>query len=185
MRRALAFAALSLVVLSTSASAQRGRTSSTSVEPSPEVGVDAGVTFGLGTPSTTSVDIPVQRIRMGFFVSPVLSIEPSLALSSTSFGGGGGSLTAYDIGVAALYHFSPSRMMRQFYVRPFIDFLGQPKGLTNGTDSGIAFGGGLGAKFPINDRFSSRFEGNLAHASIAGASENSIGLLAGVSVYTH
>src|SRR4051812_21356978 len=101
MRRLLSLAALSILTLSASASAQR----SSSANPSPEIGIDAAVTFGLGNGGGTLVDIPAQSIRMGFFVSPVLSIEPTFGLRSVS--GGGTTATVYNIGAGALYHFSP------------------------------------------------------------------------------
>lgn len=182
MRRALAFAALSLVALSASASAQRGRTvTMTPANPSPEIGVDAGITFGLDSPNTTSIDIPAQRIRIGFFMSPQLSIEPSLGLTSLS--GGGERFTAYSIGLGALYHFQPSRMMNQFYARPFIDFNGVSVSGA-GSESGFTFGGGVGVKVPMRDRIAGRLEANFARTSMDAGSSNAIGLLAGLSFYT-
>ena len=55
----------------------------------------------------------------------------------------------------------------------------------NGSDSAFSFGAGFGVKMPVGNRFASRFEANFAHASNNGASQNAIGLLAGLSVYTH
>ena len=174
MRRILSLAALSLLAVSASASAQR---SSSMSSPSPEIGMDAGVLFGLSDGAGTTVDIPVQRIRMGFFVSPVLSIEPTFGLSSQS-GGGLGTSTVYDLGVGALYHFSPSRSANQFYIRPFIDIIGFSGG--GNSDSQALFGVGGGLKIPLRDRISTRFEANFQHTDGADA----IGLLAGLSFYT-
>ena len=95
MRRVLSLAALSILALSSTASAQRSGSVSTS--PTPEIGMDAGIRFRLTTPSRTDFDLPMQQIRMGFFISPVMSIEPTVGLASRS-GGGGASVTAYDIG---------------------------------------------------------------------------------------
>jgi len=183
MRRVLSFAALSLIAIASTASAQRStRGSVTSANPSPELGVDAGLQFTLDSPRTTSFQVPIQGIRMGFYVSPAVSIEPSIYLNSTSFEGGG-SLTTYGVGLGMLYHFSTSRAAKQMYVRPFIGLDGFSG--SGNSDSAFNFGGGFGVKVPVGDRFASRFEANLSHASNNGASQNAIGLLAGLSVYTH
>ena len=173
MRRILSLAALSILAVSASAGAQRGNTS---YSPSPEIGIDAGITFGLGTPSVTTIAIPAQQIRMGFFVSPALSIEPTFGLQSVS--GGGATFTVYNIGAGALYHFSPSRAANQFYVRPFLNVVGTSGGGTSNSTAVFGIGGGL--KVPLRDRIASRFEANFAH----GDGDNAIGLLAGLSFYT-
>ncbi len=182
MRRVLSFAALSLIAIASTASAQRTtRGSMTSANPSPELGVDAGVTFYLDDPTSTSLQIPIQSIRMGFFISPSVSIEPSLSYNYTSFDGGHNS--NYGLGVGLLYHFSPSRMAKQWYVRPFIGLNGVSN--ENGSDSAFDFGAGFGVKVPVGNRFASRFEANFAHYMNDGATQNAVGLLAGLSVYTH
>jgi hypothetical protein len=179
MRRLLSLTALSILALSASASAQR---SGSMANPSPEIGMDAGIGFRLTSPSITTVTIPVPAIRMGFFVSPALSIEPSLGLTSIS--GGGFSGTGYNIGVGALYHFSPSRAANQFYVRPFLNINGSSGDL--GSGSSVAFGVGGGLKIPLRDRIATRFEANFAHdgGRNGGGSSDMIGLLAGLSFYT-
>jgi hypothetical protein len=179
MRRLLSLAALSILTLSASASAQR---SGSMANPSPEIGMDAGIGFRLTDPSTTTIAIPVPAIRMGFFLSPVLSIEPSLGL--VSFSGGGFSGTDYTVGVGALYHFSPSRAAKQFYVRPFLGINGSSGDA--GSGSSVAFGVGGGLKIPLRDRIATRFEANFAHdgGRNGGGSSDMIGLLAGLSFYT-
>ena len=181
MRRVLSVAALSILAWSASASAQRS--SAGMADPSPEIGMDAGISFGLGTPSTTVISIPVQQIRMGFFVSPVLSIEPSLGLTSFS-GGGGGSFTVYNIGAGVLYHFSRSRAANQFYARPFLNLVGASGGGTSTSTTVFGIGGGL--KVPLRDRIATRFEANFARQSARTGvpAESLIGLLAGLSFYT-
>lgn len=180
MRRVLSFAALSILAMSASASAQR---SASMASPSPEIGVDAGIAFLLGNNSGTVIDIPAQRIRLGFFVSPALSIEPTFGLHSES--GGGATFTAYSIGSGLLYHFSNSRAANQFYVRPFIEVQGFSV-TGGGSSSAATFGVGGGLKVPLRDRIASRFEANFAHQ---GRQNNQpgrdiIGLLAGLSFYT-
>jgi hypothetical protein len=182
MRRVLSFAALSLIAIASTASAQRStRGTVTSANPSPELGVDAGVVFTLDDPKTTSLQVPIQGIRMGFYVSPAVSIEPSISLNTQS--SAGTSFTTYGVGLGMLYHFSTSRMANQLYVRPFIGLDGISGDL--GSHSAFTFGGGFGVKVPVGSRFASRFEANLSHSSSEGVSQNAIGLLAGLSVYTH
>jgi hypothetical protein len=171
MRRLLSIAALSILTLSASASAQRSLT-----KPSPEVGMDAAVTFGLGNGQGTFTSIPAQSIHMGFFLSPALSIEPMFGLSSAS--GGGTTITTYNIGTGALYHFSPSRTANQLYVRPFVQIAGfSGSGVS---DSQALFGVGGGIKIPVRDRIASRFEANFAHTD----GSDMVGLVAGLSFYT-
>jgi hypothetical protein len=182
MRRVLSFAALSLIAIASSASAQRTTrgSSTTSANPSPELGVDAGLVFTLDDPKTTTFQLPIQSIRMGFYMSPVVSLEPSLSLNHTSVSGG--SFTTYGVGLGLLYHFEPSRTVNQFYVRPFIGLDGISGDL--GSHSAFTFGGGFGVKMPVANRFATRLEANFAHSSSSGTSQNAIGLLAGLSVYT-
>ena len=82
-----------------------------------EVGIDAQISFGLDDQGT-SISIPAQKIRAGFMISPVMTIEPSLGFYRISNDGSSMSSTALD--VSLLYHFSPARTARQFYVRPVI-----------------------------------------------------------------
>jgi hypothetical protein len=171
MRRLLSLAALTMLTLSASASAQR---SGSMANPSPEIGVDAALTFGLGDAGNTVLDIPAGMVRVGFFVSPVLSIEPMLGLHSVK-----DAVTTYQVGVGALYHFSPSRAANQFYVRPFIEIAGISIS-GGGSDSQALFGVGGGLKMPLRDRIATRFEANFQHTDGADA----IGLLAGLSFYT-
>ena len=182
MRRVLSFAAPSLIAIASTASAQRStRGSMASANPSPELGIDAGLQFTLDDPKTTSFQIPIQGIRMGFYVSPAISIEPSLRLNYTGFDGG--HITSYGLGVGMLYHFSTSRLANQMYVRPFLGLDGISS--DNGSDSAFSFGAGFGVKIPVGNRFASRLEANFSHASNNGATQNALGLLAGLSVYTH
>ena len=179
MRRILSLGALSLLAVSMSASAQQRSRSGASMEnPSPEIGIDAGISFGLGTPSFTVISIPAQQIRMGFFMTPELSIEPTFGLTSVS-GGGGGSFTIYSLGAGLLYHFSTSRAANQFYVRPFAGIVGTSGGGVASNSDGV-FGIGGGLKVPLRQQIASRFEANFSHSN----GENAIGLLAGLSFYT-
>jgi hypothetical protein len=195
MRRLLSVASLAVLALSTTASAQRGRASSASSSNGStpiELGMDAGITIGTGgTNNGTSFDLPVPSIRAGFMVTPSWSIEPSLGLNRQS--DDAGSFTNYRVGVGALYHFSPMRTASQVYVRPFVNILGfSSKDIVSSTttvttsDHMTELGAGLGVKLPWHDRLAWRLEANLSHLSEKVASgDTRIGLLAGVSYFTH
>lgn len=177
MRRILSLAALTLLIVTSRATAQHA-----SLSPSPELGVDAGLIFTLDAPKVTTFSLPIQSVRAGFFLSPEISLEPSLRINSVS-GALGGSATDYAIGVGLLYHLSTSRLANQTYIRPFVALDGQ-SGRAGGSASGFTVGGGFGVKVPVNPRFATRLEANIAHRSSSGLSQNAIGLLAGLSVYT-
>ena len=192
MRRILFSAAVATLAFASTASAQRReRAPMSDATPGVELGMDAALTFGTGAPAgtdnETDLSIPVAAVRAGYFLSPALSIEPSLGLQYASAGGVSG--THYVLGVGALYHFSTVRSASQIYVRPFINFESSSfSGSGSSTSTtGTAFGAGVGIKMPWVDRFATRFEANIAHNSNDNfdASTNRIGLLAGISYFTH
>ena len=177
MRRILSVAAVAIVALSSSASAQRG---AASAKPSPELGMDAGIGFQTGTPSRTTINIPAQQLRAGFYITPVISIEPTLRYNRSA--SSGTSNSSYSIGTGLLYHFSASRAANQFYVRPFLSLVGSTNdnGTTSTSASDMAFGAGVGMKMPLRPQIAARFEGNVSSMNDV----NTIGLLAGLSFYT-
>ena len=154
-----------------------------------ELGIDAGVTIGLGDNSVTVVDIPVQAFRAGFFMNDRVSLEPRIALTTIS--GEGDTFTTYLAELGLLYHFYRSRLrtdaypygspLSAFYVRPFFGLVGASGG-DNSTTNGRV-GAGLGMKVPLASRLASRFEANYAHI-FGDFSADQIGLLAGLSFFT-
>src|SRR5437016_12202247 len=103
---------LGALVIASTARAQRPAT------PPVELGVDAAVSIAFD-PTVAVVSVPVEAIRVGFFATPRVELEPRLGLISV---GGSGALFSYtqlrlDLGL--LYHFSTSRAVAQTYVRPF------------------------------------------------------------------
>jgi hypothetical protein len=182
MRRILSLVALSLLVAAPS-QAQKGHSSVAPASNSVEFGVDGAVMHSSMTGSSfTETSLPLQRLRVGFFVSPQISIEPAFQLSSIS--GGGASLTQYSLGSGLLYHFTPNRNETQLYVRPFFDLIGISGGASaHTTDAGV----GLGAKFPMAERFATRAELTFGHTAAEGTnpSSNQMGMLFGFSFLTH
>ena len=72
------------------------------------------------SPSSTTVTIPAQSIRVGFFMNNKFSLEPAFGLTSAS--GGGTNSTSYRLELGGLWHFSDSQ--QGLYVRPFVGFRG-------------------------------------------------------------
>ncbi len=148
-----------------------------------EIGVDAGITIGIGDNSGTEIDIPAQALRVGFPISARSSLEPRVGLSMVT--GHGDTFTLYHLEMGWLYHFGSSKYPGAYqragmYVRPFVGLVGASGG--GSSTSGIV-GAGLGYKIPIIARLSSRFEANFAQAF--GDSDGSqIGLLGGISFFT-
>jgi hypothetical protein len=175
MIKTLAVSLAAVTLSFTSASAQTARPI--------ELGVDAGVTIGLGDNSGTEIDIPVQSLRVGFPISPRTSLEPKLAVRILT--GEGDTYTQYRAEVGLLYAFGSSRYPGAYqragaYVRPFLGIVGYSDGTS---DSAGLLGAGLGWKMPIVSRLSSRFEANFAH-QFGDGDANAIGLLAGLSFFT-
>ncbi len=168
-----------LALLSVSARAQTPRPI--------ELGVDAGVSIGLGDNSVTVINIPAQAFRVGFFFDDNMSLEPKFAINTVT--GSGDTFTSYLAELGLLYHFYRTPTLRgtvpsprsAFYVRPFAGIVGASGGGNSNTDA--ILGLGVGMKVPLISRLASRFEANFAH-QFGDFSSNQIGLLAGLSFFT-
>ncbi|MEO8193368.1 MAG: outer membrane beta-barrel protein [Gemmatimonadales bacterium] len=175
MKRRITLAIAGLAISAATANAQPPRPL--------ELGVDAGVTIGLGDNSVTVIDIPVQSARIGFPISPRTSIEPKFALQVIT--GNGDTFTSYRGELGLLYHLGSGRYPGAYhragmYVRPFVGVVGFSDGTS---DTSGLLGAGVGFKMPLVSRLSSRFEANFAH--VFGDNDfNEIGLLAGLSFFT-
>lgn len=175
--RKLSLATLLLALTAVQASAQ-------STAPRPiELGIDAGVTIGLDDDAFTTIDLPVQAFRIGFPLSPRVSLEPKLRINVLT--GEGDTFTTYRGELGLLYHLGSDRYPGAYhraglYLRPFAGIVG----FSNGeSDSAGLLGAGVGYKIPLVSRLSSRFEANFAHYFGDGDS-NELGLLAGLSFFT-
>jgi hypothetical protein len=189
MRRISSLVALSLFAFTSTASAQRTGSAphSDNSNMPVELGFDAGINSELsGTNKTTSFSAPLQQVRAGFFTSPKVEIEPTLALFTSSTSGvPNSSVTAYGIGAGLLWHLSENRTVNQMYIRPFLGFGGVSTG--GASTSTFSFGGGFGVKMPMANRFATRLEANMSrtNAHNGQAAMNRLNLLAGLSVYSH
>lgn len=161
------------LVLATPAAAQRGV----------ELGLDGNISrTSSDGGDVTDINIPLSRARVGFYLSDLVSIEPSLSLTylDTDLG----SLTSMALGGGFLYHFNGDRAR----ARPFVEGNVQLNYLDVGDESAtqFAFGGGVGVKTPMADQFDLRLEAFLQHALETDDffSSTTFGVLFGFSFYT-
>lgn len=152
-----------------------------------ELGIDAGLSVGLGDNSVTRINIPAQAFRVGFFIQDNVSLEPKIAINTVS--GNGDTFTSYLAELGLLYHFyRPGVRPRSYagprsavYVRPFAGIVGTSGG--DNSDTNGLIGIGVGMKVPLVSRLASRFEANIAH-TFGDFSSNELGILAGLSFFT-
>ena len=178
MKISIAVSLMAVALYAGTASAQK-----IAVETTPtalELGVDATADIGLGNNSFTEINIPSGSIRIGFPMSPRISIEPKARLSILT--GGGSTVTSYSAQVGALYHFDETAMQRSgVYVRPAVGV----SGISGAGSQNTFFGGiGVGLKQKILRQLGARYEAAFYH-NFNNGSSNELELSAGLSWFTH
>ena len=158
-----------------------------------ELGVDAAISTDDVT-DATEISIPLQRLRAGFFLSPRISLEPTLAYNRAS--ADDGSANAFDGALGLLAHVvgSPTGHIRtsSLFVRPFAGLsrlsfdIDDPDGGTNESVTQANAGVGLGVKLPVGDRLAWRLEGIYTRRfeSDEFPSSNAFALTLGLSFHT-
>jgi hypothetical protein len=178
MKRILALGVATLVFAALPAKAQRSSQRSTPIE----LGIDGGILFGLNTPRTTVVALPVQSFRVGFLVTDNLAFEPRAAINSIH--ASGASLTTYDFQMGVVYQPDGDRVGKGLYGRPFIGVSGVSVSGPGGNNNNGYIGLGVGLKIPFADRrLATRMEANYEHG-FGGGGNNIIGVLIGLSYFT-
>ena len=169
---------LMLMLVATSVASAQARRQPTSTAKVWELGADAGLQFSLDDPNTTTIQIPVQSVRVGIHTSDVLSIEPFFGFNYVKVEDVD-AVTLYQFGVGALYHLSTSRTQSQLFVRPALMVVGVSAG--GNSDSEVGAGVGFGIKWPrLNGRMAWRGEANINFID-----DNTIlGALFGISFFT-
>lgn len=150
-----------------------------------ELGLDAGVSVMIpdgGGDNVTSAGIPASRFRVGFFVSDIVALEPTLGFALVS--SGGETVTAAEFIFAGLFHFTADPSRPRAYFRAggglsFVDVFDE-----NDTQFGAL--GGIGVKLPAGDQFAVRIEGNFGRtfASSDRTAASTIQILVGFSFFT-
>lgn len=175
MKRILVFGTLVLALTASTAEAQR----SSRRDGGPvELGIDAGITFGLDDPHFTLVSLPTQVFRVGYFLNDRFELEPRVSITSAS--GGGNTFTAYSLEAGLLYQPHGDRVGKGLYFRPFVGLVGVSVSGPGDDNTGVV-GIGAGLKLPFADRrMATRLEANYSHSDGA----NLLGLLFGLSWFT-
>lgn len=181
MKFRIAAALVAIALSAGTAAAQRRATVPVEATPTAyELGIDATADIGLGGDSFTDIHIPSGSIRMGFPMSPNISIEPKARLGITS--GGGDTFTTYRAEVGALYHLDATKMQREgLYVRPTVGVSGFSG---SGSQNTVFAGVGVGYKKPILAQLGMRYEAAFLH-NFNNGSSNELELSAGLSWFTH
>jgi hypothetical protein len=169
-RTAVLATALALIGIQ-SAGAQR-RTRNVSGDNQFEIGMDAALGFAN---SNTVFQLPVQAIRFGYFVSPTVSIEPTLGLTT----GSGLTLINFDVGVP--FDLTQTDNGGNIFLRPLFGLAHQSFSGGLGSNTTTSLGDGAGILVPMMSHFDSRFEARYRRW-FGNNGFNEVDLLAGVSV---
>ena len=174
MTKQFAFAVAALALSATVVSAQ---------DKAIELGVDGGINIGFGDDAVTTISLPTESFRIGFSVGRKTQLEPKALIHVVT--GNGETLTVYQFELGLLYSLGSDRYPGAYhragmYLRPFGGIVGFADGVssTNGY-----IGGGVGMKWPIVSRLSSRFEANLGYR-FGDNDAFQVGILGGVSFFT-
>lgn len=126
-----------------------------------EIGVTSGfgVSFAGGS-NQIELAIPVQIIRVGFFVSDQFSVEPALSMALIK---PEGIDAAYQLTglLSGLYHLTADASRPQPYVRAQGQFLFTGSGGESASQFGVA--GGIGVKLPLVPQLALRLEASFGH----------------------
>lgn len=155
-----------------------------------EFGVDAGIAVTTGDPKVTTISVPVQSLRVGFYVTERVAIEPALAFNYAKSGDISVSTLSPELGL--VYDLTASRKEPQFFVRPFGGIVRTSADDGSGSESVTVshLGAGLGVKVPFGsvERFAWRIEALFDHSfenkdNFIDA-ENAFGVKLGLSFFT-
>lgn len=150
-----------------------------------EIGMDASfssTSFDDIDQSATQVNFPEQSIRAGFFVSPSMSVEPSLGFSVLDVGDE--SITALAAGVDLLFHFSPDVSAPQLFVAVGPEVMRVDLG--DEGESQFGLGGDFGVKLPVARQLAVRLAAFYTRFFETEAlfGSNQFGVSAGLSFFT-
>ena len=147
-----------------------------------ELGTDVGFSLGIDEPRSFVISIPTGVLRAGYYITPVLSLEPQLTFFSVGQENQTG-FSAWSLQLGGLYHLSTDRRQNQIFIHPGIGFTGG----SGGGSGPITLSAGVGMKRPmVAGRLAMRGEVNLNHTLEDGGTPASTGLgfILGWSVYT-
>lgn len=144
-----------------------------------ELGLDAGLAMTLDDPRVMTLGIPAQQFRVGFYQSPTLSIEPTLAINYLDVEGIG-DFSTISLGLGVLVFTKPDRSRSRVYFRPFGGFT-----KVSGGETSPNLGVGVGYTIPFADRrLATRMEGLFNTTFNDGNNVTAIGGTFGLSFFT-
>lgn len=133
-------------------------------------GAENGVFSGLGGGS----------VGVGFYLSPSLSIEPTVAFSTLS--GGGTTLTIFSVGAAVPFYFAKGWGRKGPYIAPRFTY--NSISGSGSSASQVAAGAGIGTKVALNEMAALRLQANFDYGFEGDfQSTTSFGALIGLSVF--
>lgn len=121
-----------------------------------ELGLDGGFSYKANSPTLFAATVPVQSVRVGFFASDQVPVEPRVSWNLLKFEDES-ALSTLGAELGVLVHFSRDRERPQGYFRPLVGL----ELFTGGgeTVSQFSVGGAIGVKLPVMNRFAIRIEG--------------------------
>ena len=146
-----------------------------------ELGTDVGFALGIDDPRSLTIMIPTGVLRAGYYITPVLSLEPQLTFFSVGQENQTG-FSAWALQLGGLYHLSPDRKLNQIFIHPGIAFTGG-----SGGSGPISLSALVGMKNPmLAGRLAMRGEVGLVHTLEDGGTpaSTSLAFILGWSVYT-
>jgi hypothetical protein len=129
-----------------------------------EIGMDGGLMFTSfdidGVDSTLDFSLPFQLLRVGVFVTPQISIEPTFGFDRMDFGDDD-TMTTMTFHTFGLFHFSPDRTRSQFFVGAGggLDYVSFGFDGESESDTQWSVGLGVGVKVPLRSSVSVRLSG--------------------------
>lgn len=166
-----------LVMAAAPLHAQRGN--STPVE----LGIDGAITrVSTNGPSYTRVAIPMESFRVGFFVSPRVSVEPAMRVLWVKQGDN--SATSFDLNAGLMLHTRRVRGAPQLFLRPLVGMTGMNSEDDSRNQPYIDIGGGLKVHGANRLAFRTSLEYQHALESRPLPTQDRVSLLFGVSYFT-
>jgi hypothetical protein len=156
-----------------------------------EIGIDATLSHTLDGDHATSIGLIDQLLRVGYFLTPHVSVESGLTLSYQSIEGSSGLFTAVQAGV--LLNQSAEEKRLQLYLHPYavlssVRFSADVsiEGPYSSTVTRTGLGLGAGMRIPLATRLASRLEAQFDRMeSVFGAAgKNNLHLALGISYLT-
>ncbi len=148
-----------------------------------ELGIDAAFDMSVMNSTTSRLSIPSRGVRVGVFLSDLISIENRVSLVRLKTEDNDAT-TRISLQVSGLIHLLPDRGEVQGYISPTIGLLSSFFG--EESESQLQLGCGAGLRFPVVDYLSMRFEFGYLYGAENGDFDlnDLITVKAGISLFT-